>query len=208
MKKLLAILAAAVVSVVLLYVLLLAHIRIQASKDNREKSDVILVLGGKAYSGTSCYGPICKNFVPKRRYNSCLVARVNHAAALYHDGVAPKILMSGGVDKEDNANESEVMKKIAMEAGVPERDILSEGRSTSTFENIAFSKQVLDKAGLRSAVIVTDPYHNARAGLVASKQGLVYSLSPARELSNCSHQDDYFVREPLAIMGYKLLNRL
>jgi uncharacterized SAM-binding protein YcdF (DUF218 family) len=208
MRKLLAILAAAIVTAAILYALLLAYIRTQASKDTRTKSDVILVLGGKAYSGESCYGPICKNFVPKRRYNSCLVARVNHAVSLYRSGLAPKILMSGGVDKEDNANESEVMKKIAVEAGVPEQDIFREDKSTSTYENIAFSKRVMDKAGLRSAVIVTDPYHNARAGLVALKQGLDYSISAATELSNCSHPDDYFVREPLAIIGYKLLNRL
>jgi hypothetical protein len=46
---------------------------------------------------------------------------VKPAVSLYRSGLAPKILMSGGVDKEDNANESEVMKKIAVEAGVPEQ---------------------------------------------------------------------------------------
>src|SRR5690348_6004974 len=102
MKKLLVMLPIIAISILLLYAALLAYIGEKAQQDTKVKSDVILVLGGIAISGTSCYGPICQKigFVPHPHYNPCLVARVDHAVTLYKDGYAPKILMSGGNDKE------------------------------------------------------------------------------------------------------------
>ena len=196
-------------SVLLLYTALLIYIGNKAEQDTKVKSDVILVLGGSAIGGTTCYGPICQQgFVPHPQYNPCVVARVDHAVSLYKNDYAPKILMSGGTDKEDNVNEAETMKKIAMEAGVTEADILMEKESTSTYENLALSQKILNKAGLNSVIIVSDPYHNARAGLVASKLHYKYSLSPTRNSPSCSHPDDYFLKEPLALIGYKLLNEI
>jgi uncharacterized SAM-binding protein YcdF (DUF218 family) len=199
----------------LLYVALLAYINSVAPRDTKVKSDVIIVLGGSAIGGTSCYGPICKKgFVPKPRLNPCLVARVDHAVSLYKNGYAPKILMSGGTDRETNVNEAETMKKIAVDAGVPEADILLEKASTSTYENLEFSRTTITTAGLHSAIIVTDPYANARAGLVAAKLRYRFSLSPVVE-SACWDQDKNkpFTnrdsrREAFALIFYKLVNRI
>lgn len=197
------------------YGTLLLYVAHVAERDTKVKSDVILVLGGTAIGGLDCYGPVCKQgFVPKPRLNPCLVARVDHAVTLYQEGYAPKILMSGGTDKESNVNEAETMKGIAVAAGVPEGDVLMEQKSTSTYENFAFSKAVLAENGLRSVIIVTDPYHNARASLVASKLGYQYTLSPDAE-STCWTQDKDKPltnrdsrREVLAIIYYKLLGKL
>lgn len=202
-------------SALLLYAALLIYISNKAEQDTKVKSDFILVLGGSAIGGISCYGPICQHgFVPHPRLNPCLVARIDHAVSLYKNHYAPKILMSGGNDKEDNVNEAEIMKKIAIEAGIPEADILMEKKSTSTYENFALSKKILDKAGSRSVIIVTDPYHNARAELVASKLQYRYSSSPVVE-SPCWDQDKNkpFTnrdsrREALALIAYKLLGKI
>jgi uncharacterized SAM-binding protein YcdF (DUF218 family) len=215
MKKFLIILSILVASFLLLFVSLLLYIGNQAQQDTKVKSDVILVLGGNVYGGTSCYGPICqqKGFVMQRRLNPCLVARVDHAVSLYKDHYAPKILMSGGNDQEDNANEAEAMKKIATVAGVPAKDILMEKKSTSTYENFLFSQKILDEAGLHSVIIVTDPYHNARSSLVASKLHYKYTVSPDvdspcwdQDKNNFTNRDS--VREVWAIIGYKLLNKI
>jgi uncharacterized SAM-binding protein YcdF (DUF218 family) len=215
MKKFLIIFSILVASFLLLFVSLLLYIGNMAGQDTKVKSDVILVLGGNVYGGTSCYGPICqqKGFVPNRRLNPCLVARVDHAVALYKGHFALKILMSGGNDSEDNANEAENMKKIATEAGVPTSDILIEKKSTSTYENFLFSQKILTEAGLHSVIIVTDPYHNARSGLVASKLQYRYTLSAAanspcwdQDKNNFTNRDS--VREVWAIIDYKLLNKI
>ena len=202
-------------SVLLLYAAVLIYIGYMAEQDTKVKSDVILVLGGVATSGTSCYGPICQKigFVPNPHYNPCLVARVDHAVSLYKNYYAPKILMSGGTDEEDNVNEAETMKKIAIEAGVPEADILMEKESTSTYENLALSQKIINEAGLHSVIIVTEPYHIARAGLVASKLHYTYSLSSAID-SPCWVQNNFFAnwnflkKESLTLIAYKLLNKI
>jgi uncharacterized SAM-binding protein YcdF (DUF218 family) len=214
-KSLIIFFSVIIASALILYSGLLIYIGNKAEQDTKVRSDVILVLGGSAIGGISCYGPICQQgFVPKPHYNPCLVARVEHAVALYKDHYAPKILMSGGTDKETGANEAETMKIIAMADGVPETDILVEKESASTYENFSFSQKVIQGAGLRSVIIVSDPYHNARAGLVASKLRYEYSLSPALE-STCWEQDrdKPFTnrdsrREALALIVYKLLNRI
>jgi uncharacterized SAM-binding protein YcdF (DUF218 family) len=194
---------------------LLLYIGNKAEQDTKVKSDVILVLGGVVIAGNSCFGPICKQigFVPHPHYNPCVLARVDHAVSLYKEGYAPKILMSGGNDEEDTVNEAETMKKMAMEAGVPEKDILMEKESTSTYQNFALSQKIIDKAGLHSVIIVTEPYHNARAALVASKLQYNYSVSPTKT-SPCWDDTNFFAnwnflkKESLAIIGYKLLNKI
>lgn len=215
MKKFLVIIAVFATICVISYAVLLIYIGKLAQKDTKVKSDVILVLGGHVISGNSCVGPICKQigFLPRPHYNPCILGRINQAVALYKNHYAPKILMSGGTDKEDNINEAETMKKIATESGVPESDILVEKESTSTYENFSLSQKVIKKAGLNSVIVVTEPYHIARAGLVASKLNYKYTLSPAIN-STCWNQDNFLAnwiflkKEPLAILGYKLLNKI
>lgn len=215
MKKFLLVLSIIGVSVIVLFISVLGYVWYKSDKDSKSKSDVILVLGGHVISGTSCTGSICKQkgFVMKSHPNPCVVGRVDHAVKLYKVGYAPKIFMSGGTDKETQANEAETMKKWAVESGVPEKDILIENKSTSTYENLLLSRNVLNKEKLKSVIVVTEPYHIARAGLVASKLGYDYSLSPTTE-NVCWNKDNFFAnwnfikKEPLAIIGYKLLNKL
>ncbi|MFA9288451.1 MAG: YdcF family protein [Weeksellaceae bacterium] len=214
MKKVLLLLAVLGLATVLLLVSLLLFIKNKAHEDTKVKSDVIMVLGGRVMSGMDCFGPICEQikFVPKLRYNPCVLSRVDQAVLLYKEGYAPKILMSGGTD-EDNYNEAEIMKKMAMEAGVPEQDILLETKSTSTYENFVLSRKVITDADLDSVIVVSEPYHMARAGLVASKLDYDYTLSPAIN-STCWDKDNFlgnwnFVKgELLALIGYKILNKI
>lgn len=194
--------------VLLIYAALVIYIFRTARQDTKVKSAAIVVLGEGAIGGISCYGPRCEHsFVPHAHYSSCLESRINHAVTLYKNHYAPKILMSGGTDKSDSVNEAQTMKSIAIKDGVPASDILVENKSTSTYENLAFSQKILNRAGLRSAIIVTDPSTNARAGLVASKLRYTYSLSPDIN-SPCSHARDYVFREPLAIMYYFLSGKI
>lgn len=193
---------------VLLYATLVFYIGNIAKQDTKVKSDAIVVLGEGAIGGISCFGPRCsQGFTPHPQYNPCLIARINHAVTLYKKHYASKILMSGGTDKEDNTNEAEIMKTIAIQDGIPAADILLETKSTSTYENLAFSQKILEDAGLHSAIIVTDPATSGRAGLVASKLHYRYSLSPDMN-TPCLHRSDYLFREPLAIMYYLLLGRI
>jgi uncharacterized SAM-binding protein YcdF (DUF218 family) len=180
-----------------IYLFLLFYVGQTANTDPKAKADAILVLGAKSYHGSS--------------YNPCLVSRVAHAVDLYNADYAPKILFSGGTDKEDQVNEAETMQKIASDSGVPENNILLETKSTSTYENLLFSQKVLQSNNLNSIIIVTEPFHVARTALVAKKIGLNFSVSPASD-SPCwtkwKYLSRYFLKEPFAILWYKIQNKL
>ncbi len=169
----------------------------QAEQDTKTKSDVIIVLGARSYIDGE--------------YNPCLKARVDHAVDLYKAKYAPKILMTGGNDTEDNVNEAETMKKIAVERGVHAEDVLLEKNATSTFENFSLSQSILKKHNLKSTIVVTEPFHIARAELVAKKLSYDYTVSPAAK-SSCwlpnKYLSKYFLKEPFALTMYKLQNKL
>ncbi len=207
-KKILISLSVIIAIFLLVYGGLVIYVYHMASQDTKVKSDAIVVLGEAAMSGTSCFGPRCQHGpLPKPHYNVCLESRINHAVSLYKGHYASKIVMSGGTDKSDNVNEAETMKKIAIKDGVPASAILLENKSTSTYQNLAFSQKILNKAGLHSAIIVTDPPTNARAGLVASKLHYNYTLSPDTN-TTCTHITNYVLIEPLAIIYYFLTGRI
>lgn len=74
------------------------------------------------------------------------------AAQLYREGIAPKILFTGGLGRntEGLLPEPEAVRfaKVAMAEGVPEEDIILEDRSTNTKENILFTREKLEAFGL------------------------------------------------------------
>ena len=74
------------------------------------------------------------------------------AAELYHQGLAPRILFTGGLGRntEGLLPEPEAVRfaRVAMECGVPERDILLEDQSTNTRENIEFTRRLLENRGI------------------------------------------------------------
>jgi len=173
----------------LVYGVLLVMLGLNAERDGAVKSDAILVLGSRAYvSG---------------RINICLESRVAQGVKLLERGYGKVLILSGGNDVEDGINEAETMRLLALQMGANPTQILLERRATSTFENLSFSQAILEKNKLSSLIIVTEPFHQTRAGWIARKQGLEFTLSPAQG-SFCWNQGKYasrfFLREPLAVL--------
>lgn len=181
----------------LIYFSILFYVGKQVYFDNRKKSDAILILGAKSYKGD--------------RYNPCLEARVQHGVDLYKNGYANILIMSGGDDEEDKVNESETMKLIAKSKGVPESDIILENKSTSSYENIMYTKKAMLSHNIKSIIIVTEPFHSPRVGLVAKKANIIHSISPTLT-SQCwlkwKYGSRFFLREPLAIIQYFFQGKL
>lgn len=91
----------------------------------------------------------------------------DRAAALFHDGLAPLILFSGGTGRLTEGwteTEAEQFAARARDLGVPEEAILIENRSTNTGENIRFSRELLLEKGIdpRSILAVQKPYMERR----------------------------------------------
>ncbi len=91
----------------------------------------------------------------------------DRAAELFHQGLAPMILFSGGTGRlteEWTETEAEQFAARAGELGVPDDSILIEKRSTNTGENIRFSRELLLEKGLspKSILAVQKPYMERR----------------------------------------------
>lgn len=111
-------------------------------------------------------------FVPGS--NDTRVAEV--AAALYHKGLAPLIVFSGGhgrfTDGVFEHSEAVTFAQVAKDCGVPSEALLLEPRSTNSGENIKFTYDLLYKKGIsvRRIILVHKPYMERRAYATFIKQ--------------------------------------
>ena len=106
----------------------------------------------------------------------CILALGSHdlrvadgAAELYLEGLAPLVVMSGGLGNLTldmwTEPEADQFAAIAVKRGVPAEKILVENRSTNTGENILFTQQLLKKHRLdpHSFIVVQKPYMERRS---------------------------------------------
>jgi len=154
----LAVIAMAVLSVVLLSGMICHSVRGQLREHEHilpnETYDTILVLG-------------C-GVKPNGEPSDMLEDRLRTAVALYEQGIAPVILLSGDHEYDDY-NEIEAMKRFCLEAGIPEQSIVCDRYGLSTYDSIVRAETLF---GVKRAVIVTQKYHLYRALYIARKSGM------------------------------------
>lgn len=102
------------------------------------------------------------------RPSPALERRLETALALYRQGLAPRIAVAGGSAPGDRWSEGEVGCRYLLARGVPERALLCETRSQSTYENLLFLRPHLEGRVL----LVTDAPHLPRALFLARTLGL------------------------------------
>ncbi|MFF2014969.1 YdcF family protein [Paenibacillus sp. NPDC058177] len=101
-----------------------------------------------------------------------LKERLDYGLKLYHNGMFPRFIVSGGLDRpEYKYTEAEGMRNYLVGAGVPEGDILIENAATSTYENLLFSREIMKKEGFTTSIIITHTYHGSRAMEIADALG-------------------------------------
>lgn len=87
--------------------------------------------------------------------------RVKHAVDLYHAGFAPRLIFASGYVFA--FREADVMKKLAVDSGVPESAILLEVQPATTYEMCIDVGEAAQREGWRSVLLVSSPYHMRRA---------------------------------------------
>lgn len=106
-----------------------------------------------------------------------LASRINKAIDFYWKqmsvGSPPTIIFSGGQGPDENLPEAEAMQKYAIEKGIPIEHTIQENRSVNTYENMLFSKQIMDTLKSKyNSIFTTNNFHLFRAGLYAKQAGL------------------------------------
>jgi uncharacterized SAM-binding protein YcdF (DUF218 family) len=137
----------------------------QGERDERRPADAIVVMGAAQYDG---------------RPSPVFAARIDHAIDLYRAGVAPRLVVTGGKAEGDRTTEAATARAYAIERGVRADDILLEDWSRTTLESIRGVADVLDDAGLHTAVFVSDRTHMLRVLRMASDAGIRAWGSPTR----------------------------
>jgi uncharacterized SAM-binding protein YcdF (DUF218 family) len=89
--------------------------------------------------------------------------RIRHGVTLYRQGRVRRLLFTGGSAGSGEAAEAAVARRFAMAMGIPAQAILTEQRSRTTLQNLMEARPVMQAAGLRSALLVSDPLHMKRA---------------------------------------------
>ncbi|AGU83125.1 YdcF family protein [Streptococcus anginosus] len=86
----------------------------------------------------------------------------------------PKIVVSGGQGTDETLTEADAMAQYLRQAGISEEDIIVERQSTTTLENLRFSKVILDEKREKNyrCLVVTNSFHSLRAGIYMRKLGL------------------------------------
>ncbi len=137
----------------------------QGNRDERTPADAIVVMGAAQYDG---------------RPSPVFAARLDHAIALYHDGVASRLIVTGGKREGDRTTEAASARSYAIEHGVPENAILSEDASRTTLQSIRRVAALMRDKDIGSAVFVSDPSHMLRVLRMASDEGINGYGSPTR----------------------------
>jgi len=110
-----------------------------------------------------------------------------------------KIIVSGGQGSDEDTTEAAAMKRYLLTQGIPESSILIEDRSTTTWENLSYSKTIMDSIKKDYRVLfVTNNYHVFRTGYYAHK--LVLKAEGIGCRTAFYYWPNAFIREYIALI--------
>jgi uncharacterized SAM-binding protein YcdF (DUF218 family) len=138
----------------------------QATRDEAQPADVILVLGAAEYRG---------------RPSPVLKARLDHALDLYRKGLAPRMMTTGGAGGDPVFTEGDVGRDYLTSQGVPPEAIVVEREGGSTVASTALAGEIMRRMRMQSAIVVSDGYHIYRVKKMLEGRGLTVYGSPRPE---------------------------
>lgn len=155
----------AVVGVVvgMVYTVAFVLVLIVSQIDERRAADAIVVLGAAQYNGWP--SPVLR-------------ARLDHGLALYREGLAPTIVVTGGVGRGDKESEAMVARRYLLAHHVPDSAVVVQPQGRSTQASMTAVAGWLAGRGRRTAILVSDPFHMFRLRLEARRTGLAAYTSP------------------------------
>ena len=125
--------------------------------------DAIVVLGAAQYNG---------------RPSPVLRARLDHALQLYREGLAPRIVVTGGVGRGDTTSEATVGRHYLVTHRVPAASVVVQPQGRSTHASMIAVADWLKSEHLRRVLLVSDPFHMLRLRLEARRNDLEAYTSP------------------------------
>ena len=135
-------------------------ILINGRKQSEEEVNYLIVLGARLYGD-----------IP----SPALVERLKIAKSYLIENKDIKVIVSGGQGADELIPEAEAMKRYLIDNGIAENRIILEDKSTSTFENLKFSLDLINDTksnGNPKILIATNKYHIFRSKFIAKRLGM------------------------------------
>jgi uncharacterized SAM-binding protein YcdF (DUF218 family) len=147
----------------LAYTVSLVMVLVVSQQDERRPAEAIVVLGAAQYNG---------------RPSPVLRARLDHALGLYREGLAPLVLVTGGVGRGDTLSEATVARRYLIYHGVPAGAVVAQSEGRTTRASMTAVNAWLRGRGLRRVILVSDPFHMFRLRIEARRTALEAYTSP------------------------------
>lgn len=116
-------------------------------RDEVRPADVMVVLGSKVEESGR----------PSQRLRD----RLDRAVQLYHQGLAPTVIVSGGLGVEGH-EEADVMASYLVARGVPDASVIRDRAGWNTYHTARNTRKIMDARGYRSALVVSSYFHLSR----------------------------------------------
>ena len=156
---------AALIGSLALVAYMAAQISERGRLDERQSVDAIVVLGAAQFNG---------------RPSDVFEARLEHAVALWDEGLADWFVVTGGKLPNDDTTEAEVARGWAIAHGVPPNRILAEDRGRTTLESLEAVRRIFRDEDLQTGLFVSDETHMLRVLRMAADMGIKAFSSPTR----------------------------
>lgn len=151
-----------VISILLCAIIVTASVEtvlmVSAAVKNPEPSATVIVLGCRVYG---------------ERPSRMMVARLKAAKDFLDENPESACILSGGQGDDEDISEAECMYRWLVDAGISADRLYKEDKSTSTRENLLFSKEIIEREGLnKNIAIATNEFHEYRAQQIAKELSL------------------------------------
>ena len=147
------------------YALLFGWVWRVSRLDQRRPADAIVVLGAAQYNG---------------RPSPVLKARLDHAVELFRAGLAPRVLVTGGIGTGDRVSEATVGHRYLRTLAVPDSAIIVRPDGRTTDASMRSVAEWMHEREFGRALLVSDPFHMARLRIEARRAHLQAFTSPTR----------------------------
>jgi uncharacterized SAM-binding protein YcdF (DUF218 family) len=135
----------------------------QSGKDESRQADAIVVFGAAEYGGKP--SPVYK-------------ARLDHAVGLYHRGLAPMVITTGGAGSDPQFTEGEVGREYLKVHGIPDASLIAETQSPDTAESARRVGTIMRTNHMNTCLAVSDGYHIFRIKHMLGRQGITVYGAP------------------------------
>jgi len=156
------------------------------------QTDAIVVLGAAQFDG---------------RPSPVLEARLAHAADLYRQGVAPRIITVGGKQSGDRFTEAGAGRDWLVDQGISQRDVYAVGEGDNTVTSMVNVANLAQQNGWTSITLDSDPAHMARSQAIANRLGFDAYPNPTQSGDGSQVTQDYLARETVAYVAFEVFEQ-